>query len=147
MSPKLAELLPHASSMLLVDELISSTDNSAVVSATIRDEYPFSVGGAGTWIGLELMAQSAAVVSKLRSHQKSDKPSLGFLLGSRSYIAHIPEFSPGQKVFIEVQLDGESQGQATVTATGVIRDASGQILCEGALTLFEPNDDALYLSK
>lgn len=147
MSSKLAELLPHASLMLLVDELVSSADNSAVVSATIRGDYPFSEGSVGTWVGLELMAQSAAVVSKLRSHQASDKPSLGFLLGSRSFISHMPEFSPGQKVFIEIQLDEGSQGQATVTASGVIRDESGQLICEGALTLFEPNDDALYLSK
>ena len=147
MNSKLTELLPHALPMLLVDELISSTDDSAVVAVTIRNDYPFSGDSAGTWVGLELMAQSAAVLSKLRNQQKSEKPSLGFLLGSRSYAAYIPKFSPGQQVLVEIRLDPESLGQATITASGAIRDTSGQLICEGVLTLFEPNDDALYLPK
>jgi predicted hotdog family 3-hydroxylacyl-ACP dehydratase len=147
LSSKLTGLLPHVLPMLLVDELISSTDDSAVIGATIRGDYPFSVDSVGTWVGLELMAQSAAVLSKLRNQQKSEKPSLGFLLGSRSYTAYVPEFSPGQQVLVEIRLDPESLGQATITASGAIRDTSGQLICEGILTLFEPNDDALYLSK
>lgn len=147
MSSSVTGLLPHASSMLLIDELISNSDNSALVGATIRDGYPFSVGGIGAWIGLELLAQAAAVVSRLRNRHNSEKPSLGFLLGSRSFTAHTPEFLPGQRVFIEIQIDPASEGQSAITALGVIRDVSGLLLCEGGLTLFEPNDDALYLSK
>ena len=147
MNSKLTGLLPHSLPMLLVDEIVSSDDDCAVVRATIRDDYPFSGSSVGTWIGLELMAQSAAVLSKLRNQQTSDKPSLGFLLGSRSFTAHIPEFSPGQEVLVEIRLDPESLGQSTVTASGAIRDISGQLMCEGVLTLFEPNDDALYLSR
>ena len=147
MKPEVSSLLPHSSSMLLVQEIISSGDFSAVVGATIKDEYPFSVRGTGSWLGLELMAQAAAVISKLRCQTISDKPSLGFLLGSRSFVAHVPEFFPGQKVHVEVKLDPDSEGQSTISATGAIRDSLGQLLCEGSLTLFEPNDDALYLTK
>ena len=70
MSSKLGGLLPHAAPMLLVDELISSTHHSAVVGVTIRDSYPFSQGEVGTWLGIELMAQSAAVLSKIRGQQQ-----------------------------------------------------------------------------
>ncbi|AWW50229.1 hypothetical protein POPA111323_09490 [Polynucleobacter paneuropaeus] len=147
MNSELIGLLPHASSMLLVDRLISRNDCSVVIEATIKNDYPFSDGGTGSWIGLELMAQSAAVISRLRDSEKSAKPSLGFLLGSRSFVAHVPEFTPGQKVTIEVQIDPESLTQPTISASGIIKDDSGRPLCEGTLTLFEPNDDALYLSK
>ena len=147
MSSQLSGLLPHTPPMLLVDKLISSTDHSAVIGVTIREGYPFSQGEVGTWLGMELMAQSAAVLSKLRSQHQSSKPTLGFLLGCRSFIAHIPAFTPGQQVLVEIQLDPESQGQATIAASGVIKDISGQLICEGVLTLFEPHDDALYLSK
>jgi len=140
-------MLPHTASMLMIDRLISSNDYSAVIETTIKDDYPFSNGVVGSWIGLELMAQSAAVVSKLRDSEMSKKPSIGFLLGSRSFVAHIPEFTPGEKVTIEIHLDLESVGRQTVTASGTIKDASGVLICEGSLTLFEPNDDALYLSK
>ena len=147
MNSELIGMLPHASSMLLVDRMVSSNDCSVVIEATIRADYPFSNGIAGSWIGLELMAQSAAVISRLRNSEKSKKPSLGFLLGCRSFIAYIPEFTPGQKVTIEVQLDPESLAQPTISASGIIKDDSGCLICEGTLTLLEPNDDALYLSK
>ncbi len=147
MNSELIGMLPHTSSMLLVDRLVSSNDCSVVIEATIRADYPFSNGIAGSWIGLELMAQSAAVISRLRNSEKSKKPSLGFLLGCRSFIAYIPEFTPGQKVTIEVQLDPESLAQPTISASGIIKDDSGCLICEGTLTLLEPNDDALYLSK
>jgi predicted hotdog family 3-hydroxylacyl-ACP dehydratase len=147
LNSELIGMLPHTSSMLLVDRLVSSNDCSVVIEATIRADYPFSNGIAGSWIGLELMAQSAAVISRLRNSEKSKKPSLGFLLGCRSFIAYIPEFTPGQKVTIEVQLDPESLAQPTISASGIIKDDSGCLICEGTLTLLEPNDDALYLSK
>jgi predicted hotdog family 3-hydroxylacyl-ACP dehydratase len=147
MNSELIGSLPHASSMLLLDRLISSNDCSVVVEATIKNDYPFSIGGAGSWIGLELMAQSAAVMSRLRNSEKSTKPSIGFLLGSRSFIAHVPEFTPGQKVTIVVQIDPESLAQSTISASGTIKDDSGCLICEGTLTLLEPNDDALYLPK
>lgn len=147
MNSELIGMLPHASSMLLVDRLVSSNDCSVVIEATIKDDYPFSNGVAGSWIGLELMAQSAAVLSRLRKSDKSLEPSLGFLLGSRSFIAHVPKFNPGQKVTIEIQIDPDSLAQPTITAAGIIKDDSGRTICEGILTLLEPNDDALYLSK
>ena len=146
MNSELNGMLPHTSSMLLVDRLVSSNDFSVVIEATIKADYPFSNGVAGSWIGLELMAQSAAVLSRLRNSDKSAEPSLGFLLGSRSFIAHIPEFTPGQKVTIEIQLDSDSLAQLTIAASGIIKDDSGRTICEGTLTLLEPNDDALYLS-
>ena len=147
MNSELIGMLPHASSMLLVDRLVSSSDCSIVIEATIKDDYPFTNGVAGSWIGLELMAQSAAVLSRLRKSDKSVEPSLGFLLGSRSFIAHVPVFTPGQTVTIEIQLDPDSLAQPTITASGIIKDDSGCAICEGTLTLLEPNDDALYLSK
>lgn len=147
MNSELIGMLPHTSSMLLVDRMISSNDCAVVIEATIKADYPFSNGVAGSWIGLELMAQSAAVLSRLRNSDKSAEPSLGFLLGSRSFIAHIPEFTPGQKVTIEIQLDPDSLAQPTITASGIIKDDSGRAICEGTLTLLEPNEDVLYLSK
>lgn len=143
---KVEQLLPHAPPMVLVDRLVSNTDHSVVVEATIRSDYPFTGGSIGSWVGLELMAQSAAALAKTTRQPESDKPALGFLLGSRSFVAHIPEFIPGQKVTIEIVLDPAVEGQVMVSAKGGIKDASGQVICEGSLTLLEPNNDALYLS-
>ena len=147
MISELELMLPHKSPMVLVDRLISHDNKSAVVEAIVKDEYPFTEGGVGTWVGLEFMAQSAAVLAKLTKQVSSDKASLGFLLGSRSFTAYVPEFAPGQRVTVEIELDPAVEGQVMVNARGRVRDASGQVICEGSLTLYEPNDDALYLSK
>lgn len=147
MSSELEQMLPHKTSMVLVDRLISSNDHSAIVEATIKADYPFTGESVGTWVGLELMAQSAAVLAKLTKQAHSDKASLGFLLGSRSFTAHAPKFTPGQKVTIEIELDPAGEGQTMVNARGMVKDPTGQVICEGSLTLYEPNDDALYLSK
>jgi predicted hotdog family 3-hydroxylacyl-ACP dehydratase len=147
LNSELIGMLPHASSMLLVDRLVSSNDCSVIIEATIKDDYPFSNDVAGSWVGLELMAQSAAVLSRLRNSDKSVVPSLGFLLGSRSFIAYVPRFTYGQKVTIEIQLDPDTLSQPIITASGIIKDDSGHAICEGTLTLLEPNDNALYLPK
>lgn len=143
---ELEKMLPHMPPMILVDRLISNHAHSVTVGATIKNDYPFTSGAIGTWIGLELIAQSAAVLSKLTKQASSDKASLGFLLGSRGFTAHIPEFTPGQKVLVEVELDPVGEGQATVNARGRVKDTYGQIICEGTLTLYEPNDNDLYFS-
>lgn len=145
MISELEKMLPHKPPMVLVDRLISNDAHSAIVEATIKDDYPFTSGSIGAWVGLELIAQSAAVLAKLTKQASADKASLGFLLGSRSFTAYIPEFTPGQKVLVEVKLDPASEGQVMVNARGKVKDASGQVICEGTLTLYEPNDDALYL--
>lgn len=142
----LEQMLPHKPPMVLVDRLISHNNHSAVVEATIKSDYPFTGRSIGSWVGLELIAQSVAVLAKLTKQANSDKASLGFLLGSRAFTAHIPEFTPGQKVLVEIELESIGTGQVTVNAHGRVRDVFGQVICEGALTLYEPNDDALYLS-
>lgn len=147
MTSTLEQMLPHKSPMVLVDRLVSSDDHSAIVEATIKGDYPFTGETIGTWVGLELMAQSAAVLAKLTKQANSDKAALGFLLGSRSFTAHVPEFVPGQKVTVEIDLDPASEGQIMVNARSRIKDVAGQVICEGTLTLYEPNDDALYLPK
>lgn len=147
MTSALEQMLPHRSPMVLVDRLISSDNHSAIVEATIKDGYPFAGESIGAWVGLELMAQSAAVLAKLTKQANSENAALGFLLGSRSFTAHVPEFVPGQKVTVEIELDPASEGQIMVNARGRIKDVAGQVICEGALTLYEPNDDALYLPK
>jgi len=146
MTLDISSMLPHDHPMIFVDKLISSDDVSAVVEATIKDEYPFTSENIGTWIGLEFMAQAAAILANL-AEPHGEKAKLGFLLGSRKFTAHAPKFIPGQKIFISINLDSEVLAGPTVNATGIIKSASGEMLCEASLTLYEPNDDALYLTQ
>ena len=140
-----SSMLPHDHPMILTDELISSDSNSAVVGAIIKSDYPFVAGSIGTWVGLEFMAQAAALLAKLSNSGSCEDAKLGFLLGSRGFVAHVPEFVPGQKVLISITLDPNDIAGPIVNALGVIKDVNGGVLCDASLTLYEPNDDALYL--
>lgn len=145
MSFDVSKMLPHDHPMILIDQLITSDQTTAITQATIKNQYPFTSGIIGTWIGLELMAQSAAVLAKTLN-TSNEKAKLGFLLGSRRFIAHVSEFIPGQVVSIAINLDPDSIGGPMVNANGAIKDASGNLLCEASLTLFEPNNDDLFLN-
>ena len=146
MISELSQMLPHSDPMILVDKLISSDKGSAVIEATIKNQYPFTSGSIGTWVGLEFMAQAAAVLAKLSNTEDTDRAKLGFLLGSRRFIAHVPEFIPGQKISISINIDHAGSNGPMVNATGVIKDEAGRVICDASLTLFEPKDDALYLT-
>jgi predicted hotdog family 3-hydroxylacyl-ACP dehydratase len=146
MSHDLATLLPHKHPMLLLDRLIASGKDGIAVEVTIRKEYPFTGHTIGSWIGLEFMAQAAGVLAALNSSASVEEPQIGFLLGTRRYTAHAPEFSPGQKLKIEVTLE-PSNGSQMMSAKGVIADEAGKLLCEASLTLYQPGDDAIYLNN
>jgi predicted hotdog family 3-hydroxylacyl-ACP dehydratase len=92
------------------------------------------------------MAQAAGVLAALNSSASVEEPQIGFLLGTRRYTAHAPEFSPGQKLKIEVTLE-PSNGSQMMSAKGVIADEAGKLLCEASLTLYQPGDDAIYLNN
>jgi predicted hotdog family 3-hydroxylacyl-ACP dehydratase len=144
MTLDLSSVLPHDHPMIMVDKLVSSDNKSAVIEVTIKDNYPFTNGKIGTWIGLEFMAQSAAVLAKISNLDDGEEPRLGFLVGTRKFIANLPEFIPRQKVLISVNLDSSEITSPMVNVSGVIKDTSGVVICEASLTLYRPKDNFLY---
>jgi predicted hotdog family 3-hydroxylacyl-ACP dehydratase len=140
----LSSILPQDHPMIMVDKLISSTENSIVVEATIKNSYPFTTESIGTWIGLEFMAQSAAVLANLDGKKEF---GLGFLLGCRKFVSNVSQFTPGQNILISINIELPDRTSPLVSAFGVIKDKLGEVICEASLTLYEPKDDGLYLSN
>ena len=146
MSHDLAALLPHKHPMLLLDRLITSDKDSIAIEITVRQDYPFTGHIIGSWIGLEFMAQTAGVLAAINSSGSAEEPKPGFLLGTRRYTAHGPEFLPGQKLRVDVTINSPN-GSQMVSAKGAIADEAGNLLCEASLTLYQPGDDAIYLNN
>lgn len=146
MSHDLAALLPHKRPMLLLDRLIASDKDGVTVEIIVRKEYPFTGHIIGSWIGLEFMAQTAGVLAAINSSGSAEEPQLGFLLGTRRYTAHVPEFYPGQKLRVDVTIEPPN-GSQIMSAKGVIADEAGILLCEASLTLYQPGNDAIYLNN
>ena len=68
----LAELLPHAGDMILIDQVLSFDEEQIHTRATVKPGGLFNRpdGSLPAWVGIELMAQSVAAYAGCRARQK-----------------------------------------------------------------------------
>lgn len=137
----LAKYLPHKTPMILIDSLVEITAESVVVKVVVRNDYPFiqdtNTTTIGAWLGIEFIAQAAALLSGFTQMNHDETINPGFLLGTRKYISHVPYFNQGDELLISVQRDFQSE-EGLAAVTGVISDKQGTKLCEAIVTLFQP---------
>lgn len=90
----LAELLPHAGDMILIDEIESFDEEQIHTRLTVRPGGLFNRpdGSLPAWVGIELMAQSVAAYAGCRARQQGKPVELGFLLGTRKYQCDVEHF-------------------------------------------------------
>lgn len=80
------ELLPQSKEMILVDCLEFFSPELIKVSAKIKQNSPFvNDNKFATFQTIEIMAQTLGVYDTKMSELRGEKPSLGFLLGSRKF--------------------------------------------------------------
>lgn len=103
--PRILELIPHRPPMLLISKLINVSANAACASVTITTHSPFYCQGLGvpSWIGLEYMGQTAALIGGHQQKLEAAKPQIGFLLGTRAYHTEHEYFSENCVLMIECQ--------------------------------------------
>lgn len=102
--PAIDELVPHAHPMILVDRLVSFQEGRAICEVVLRPDSPFVEDGkARALVAVEYMAQSVAVYAGMRGRLKGEKPSLGFLLGSRELRLHVDHFHAGDVLRVSVE--------------------------------------------
>ena len=127
----LLELLPHRPPMLLIQNLIHVADDSACSELTINEDSTFYQTGHGvpSWIGLEYMGQTCALIGGHQQHQGHTGASLGFLMGSRRYQACVPYFTLGKQLRIEckqIATVGESLANFDCMITDLSAKHDGQ---------------------
>lgn len=138
--------LPHRPPMRLVEHLVSESPQTTVTEAQVRDDNVFfdpALGGVPSWVGLEYLAQTAAVWLGLdcRRHNRPVQPA--FLVSSRSYSAEQPVFALGETLRISVSpnlIDG-----SLVAFSGHIHNRQGALLVEAMFAAFQPEDPEAYL--
>nr|WP_314876719.1 hotdog family protein [uncultured Pseudomonas sp.] len=98
----LAELLPHAGDMILIDQVDSCDDEQIHTRTTVRPGGLFNRadGSLPAWLGLELMAQSVAAYAGCRARRDGVPVELGFLLGTRNYHCDVEHFPAGAELRI-----------------------------------------------
>ncbi|MCL9798593.1 hotdog family protein [Pseudomonas sp. rhizo66] len=98
----LAELLPHAGDMILIDSITSFDDEQIYTRLTVKPDGLFNLpdGSLPAWVGIELMAQSVAAFAGCHARQKGNPVELGFLLGTRKFECNVEAFPAGSELTI-----------------------------------------------
>lgn len=137
-----ADLLPHAPPMVLLDSVVGWDKDRVATALSIRPGIPFYESGKGVpaHVGIEYMAQSCGAFAGLEALETGGKVRIGYLLGTRRYRAHVDWFADGE--------------QLTVAAVEVFRDGSmgvfdctissgGRELAAAQLTVYQPDQNDL----
>ena len=103
--PELQELLPHRGPMLLLDRVVSYQDDIITCAKTVDENSSFCEPGVGvpTWVAIEYLAQSAAVLGGIRAWQNQRRAPQGMLLGSRKLESQWRAFPVGSELQIQCQ--------------------------------------------
>jgi predicted hotdog family 3-hydroxylacyl-ACP dehydratase len=135
--PEVAELIPHARRMLLLDRVLEHGPEHAVCAVNVSDSELFldAGGGVPAWVGIEYLAQCMAVYGSLVARAAGRPPRLGALIGGRRVKLRTHRFEPGQELRVTVRhLRGE---RGLVAFDGLIQDADdGATLVEGRLNVY-----------
>lgn len=97
------------------------------------------------WLGIEMLAQTAAIWAGMEDERLQVPIKLGFLLGVRTYVAKIPGFSPEECYQNHIQTNFIAD--ATVVFSGEILDSKGVLCASGELTAFRPENVEAYLGE
>jgi predicted hotdog family 3-hydroxylacyl-ACP dehydratase len=135
-----AEVVPHAGRMLLIDEILDYGSHSLTACVTIRESSLFLTGNTvPAWVGIEYMAQSIAAWAGVQARLRGEPVKTGYLLGSRQYQASHPAFALGDTLTIVVN----KQYHEGELAVFDCRIAGSAISVSATLNVFQPINDNL----
>lgn len=136
----IAELMPHAPPMVLLDRVISYEHPKLITGLTVRRGIPFCGNeGVPGWIGIEYMAQSVAVHAGIEAYSKGISPRVGFLLGTRKYDCSVARFPLEadleivvEPLFVEPELGAFS-----------CKIMMGRLVASATINVFQPEETKL----
>lgn len=145
MNYTIEQILPHRGRAILVHEVISYDDTSAVVAVNIGAETAFFQVGEGVpaHVGLEYMAQACGTYAGLMSLDRGEPVRLGFLLGTRDYKCAKPWYRIGERLIVSAeQLFQTDDGMGSFFCKIMCGDIE---LASAHLNVFQPNDVTNFL--
>lgn len=142
----IAELLPHAGDMILLDavEQVDSEGIQTRVQVRPGGLLNCADGTLPAWVGIELMAQSVAAFAGYRARQAGVPVELGFLLGTRSYQCNVEHFPVGVELQIRATRSLEDESGMGVFECHILGPG---IQVEARLNVFRPPQVAAYLQE
>lgn len=135
-----AELLPHAGNMVLLDNMLSVTENTAEAELTVKNDGLFhGAPDLPAWVGVELMAQVIAGWAGYTARRNNEPVKVGFLVGTRKYQSNVHSFTAGERLRIHIERAfQDANGMASFDC--VIKDQSGSILVNANINVYQPDE-------
>ena len=142
----LAELLPHAGDMILIDQVLAFDEEQIETRLSVKAGGLFNRedGSLPAWVGIELMAQSVAAYAGCRARLEGRAVALGFLLGTRKFECNVEHFPLGAQLHIHALRsleDDNGMGVFECHLTGPGIQASAR------LNVFRPPQADTYLAQ
>jgi predicted hotdog family 3-hydroxylacyl-ACP dehydratase len=134
----LHELIPHRAPMLLLSSVRELGDNFSTAEIIISNSSSFYIKAKGvpSWIGIEYMGQTAALIAGYQLQQGTVTPHLGMLLGTRKYEAFKAWFREGDELLVSCK-EIAVVGQELATFECDIRDKNdGDLYAAAKLSVF-----------
>ena len=142
----LAELLPHAGDMILIEQILAFDDEQIHTRLTVKPGGLFNRpdGSLPAWVGVELMAQSVAAFAGCHARQKGNPVELGFLLGTRKFECNVEAFPAGTDLTIHGLRSLEDDNGMGVFECHIHGDG---IHASARLNVFRPPEATQYLQQ
>ena len=138
MMENIYELIPHRGPMLLLGSVVDVGEKSSSSEINISRDSSFYIEGKGvpSWIGVEYMGQTAALIAGYQLKQGAVTPHLGLLLGTRKYEAFTAWFKEGDELHVSCQ-EVAVVGEQLATFLCEIRDKKDRaLLATAKLSVF-----------
>jgi predicted hotdog family 3-hydroxylacyl-ACP dehydratase len=142
----IAELLPHAGDMILIDRVLRFAEEDIETQLRVRAGGLFNQadGSLPAWVGIELMAQSVAAYAGCQARLLGEPTELGFLLGTRNFQCNVDRFPLGAELHIHATRslqDDNGMGMFECHLRGPGIDACAR------LSVFRPPQVASYIQE
>lgn len=138
--------IPHRGAMRLIDRLVSIGPDHVAVEAEVRADQLFVQGGElPAWVGIELMAQAIAAWAGGRALERGEPVNMGFLLGTRRYVADCAGFAVGSVLRIEARSELVADNGLGMFDCRIC--ANGEELARAHVSVFAPKDGMTYLKN
>ncbi|MFB4368334.1 MULTISPECIES: 3-hydroxylacyl-ACP dehydratase [unclassified Pseudomonas] len=141
-----AELVPHAGDMILIDEVLAFGADHIDTRLVVRPNGLFSQadGSLPASVGIELMAQSVAAFAGCHAREQGLPVELGFLLGTRNFSCNVDRFPAGSTLLIHANRSLQDENGMCVFEC---RLEGPGILVEARLNVFQPRDVSTYIQE
>lgn len=148
--PPLADVVPHAGGMRLLDRVVSHDADETVclLDPDAQTLFRRDDGSLPAWAAVEYMAQCVAAHAGLSARAAGEPPpALGLFLGSRRVQLHADALPGGGPLRVRARRAGGSSEGLHAFDCALESPGTGRALVEARLSVFVPRDPERFLRE